>query len=95
MSADAPVPVTDEAIERTVFALLARRSASASICPSEVARALVGDEHAWRALMPAVRRVAGALAAKGSLRVTRGAAEVDATSPGGPVRLRRPNQQGP
>lgn len=91
MSADVPVPVpvTDEQIERMVFGLLGQRDAASSICPSEVARALAGDEHAWRKLMPEVRRVAAALAAKGALRVTRGAEEVDATSRGGPVRLRR------
>lgn len=87
MSAD--VPVTDEEIERMVFGLLGRRDAASSICPSEVARALAGDAHAWRALMPEVRRVAAALAAKGELRATRGEEEVDATSRGGPVRLRR------
>lgn len=89
MSADVPVPVTDEEIERMVFSLLGQRDAASSICPSEVARALAGSEHAWRALMPEVRRVAAALAAKGALRVTRGEQEVDATSRGGPVRLRR------
>jgi hypothetical protein len=89
MSADIPVPVTDEEIEQMVFALLGERDASSSICPSDVARALAGEEHAWRALMPAVRRVAASLAAKGTLRVTRGADEVDANLPGGPVRLRR------
>lgn len=92
MTSDAPMPATDPKIEQAIFALLDRREASASICPSEVARALASDDVAWRALMPAVRQVAAALAAKGMLRVTRGAAEVDATSKGGPVRLRRPKQ---
>lgn len=82
--------MTDEKIEQAIFALLEQRDASASICPSEVARALSANERTWRASMPAVRRVAAALAAKGLLRVTRGADEVDAMSPGGPVRLRRP-----
>lgn len=90
MTSDAPVPATDPKIEQTIFALLDRREASASICPSEVARALASSDVAWRALMPAVRRVAATLAAKGALRVTRGTDEVDATSKGGPVRLRRP-----
>lgn len=90
MTSDASVAATDPKIEQTIFALLDRRDASASICPSEVARALARSDVAWRALMPAVRRVAAKLAAKGALRVTRGADEVDATSKGGPVRLRRP-----
>jgi hypothetical protein len=80
---------SDETIERTIFALLAQRDAAASICPSEVARALARDDVAWRALMPDVRRVAARLAAEGSLRVTRGGIEVDALRAGGAVRLRR------
>lgn len=90
MTSDASVHATDLEIEKTIFALLDLRDASASICPSEVARALASSDLAWRALMPAVRRVAATLASDGSLRVTRGAHDVDATSPGGPVRLRRP-----
>ena len=90
MTSDASVAATDPKIEQTIFALLDRRDASASICPSEVARALASDDPGWRALMPAVRQVAAKLAAKGTLRVTRGADEVDAMSKGGPVRLRRP-----
>ncbi|MET3496433.1 DUF3253 domain-containing protein [Variovorax boronicumulans] len=90
MTDDAPKLASDEQIAQTVFALLAQRDAAASICPSEVARTLASSDLDWRALMPAVRRVAATLATKGSLRVTRGADEVDARSPGGPVRLRRP-----
>ncbi|MFM9928008.1 DUF3253 domain-containing protein [Variovorax sp. H27-G14] len=81
---------SDETIEKTIFALLARRDASASICPFEVARALATDDAGWRALMGDVRRVAARLAEEGLVRVTRGADEVDAMSAGGPVRLRRP-----
>ncbi|RZL56022.1 MAG: DUF3253 domain-containing protein [Variovorax sp.] len=80
----------DRRIASTIDTLLGTRAASTSICPSEVARALADDEAAWRALMPAVRRVAAAMAAAGRLRVTRGDVEVDAMSAGGPIRLRRP-----
>jgi hypothetical protein len=90
MADDEPAPTTDDEIERTIFALLRQRDAAASICPSDVARALASEAPAWRALMPDVRRVAAVLAERGSLRVTRGADEVDAMSPGGPIRLRRP-----
>ena len=81
--------ITDERIAETISALLARRDGSASICPSEVARALVPDS-AWHALMPQVRNVAAAMAARGLLAVTRGAQTVDVLSGGGPIRLRRP-----
>jgi hypothetical protein len=82
--------VTDSAIEDKIFELLSARKDSATICPSDVARALVVDGEKWRALMPRVRQVAQGLAERGRLRVTRGGVEVDAESRGGPIRLGRP-----
>ena len=79
----------DSAITETLFSLLAAGAPAATVCPSDVARALAPDEEAWRALMPQVRRVAAGLAAEGRLRVTRGGVEVDAESRGGPIRLGR------
>ena len=84
-----PDPEPDSEIVETIFALLARRCGNATICPSEVARAMHSKESDWRAAMPRVREVAGALAARGLLRVTRQGEEVDATSQGGPIRLGR------
>lgn len=86
--------VSPAAIEETIFALLARRQAGATICPSEVARALVPDSGRWRDLMPQVRQVAQGLAHAQRLRVTRGGVPVDATSHGGPIRLGRPHPGG-
>lgn len=81
----------DAGIERSIGELLDRRRPGATLCPSEVARDLAGDdEAAWRPLMPAVRRVAARLATEGFLRVTRGGVEVDPEAPGGPIRLGRP-----
>lgn len=80
----------DAAIEATIFALLAARREGATICPSEVARALVPEGEAWREGMPRVRAVAQGLAESGRLVVTRRRVPVDATSGGGPIRLGRP-----
>jgi hypothetical protein len=82
-------PDSDSAIAEAIFALLDRRRGDATICPSEVARAIHLQESEWRAAMPRVRSVAAALAARGLLRVTRRGEEVDATSEGGPIRLGR------
>ncbi|WP_348751895.1 DUF3253 domain-containing protein [uncultured Aquincola sp.] len=79
----------DPQIEETIFRLLAARQPGKTICPSEVARALVADEAGWRALMPDVRRVAQGLANAGRLRVTRGGVDVDVLKEGGAVRLGR------
>lgn len=84
---------SDAAIARCIFALLEQRAAQATICPSEVARALrpAGD---WRALMPRVRAVAQGLADAGRLQITRGGRPVHALDPGGPLRLGRPPATG-
>lgn len=79
----------DRAITDTILRLLAARAPSASICPSDVARALSSDERIWRAQMPAIRRVAAQLATEGRVKVTRGAMQVNALSKGGPIRIRR------
>lgn len=80
----------DDPIAATVERLLAARGAGSSICPSEVARALA-PAPAWRALMPAVRDVARALARAGRLRVTQGHETLSPDEPWrGAIRLRLP-----
>lgn len=71
--------------------LLGRRAADASICPSDVARALHPDDAAaWRARLPQVRDVAAELARAGRLRLTRGTRTLSPDTLGaGPIRLRR------
>lgn len=82
----------DAVVEKQIFVLLAQRNAGATICPSEVARALVSEGGPWRELMPGIRQLAAALARDGRLVVTRGGAPVEATAPGGPIRLGLPVQ---
>ena len=82
--------VSAQWIAETIFALLDARAPTATICPSDAARALGGDEAAWRALMPEVRQVAADLARTGRLRVTQRGHDVDALNVRGPIRLGRP-----
>ena len=82
--------VSPERIAATILSLLEARAPDATICPSDAARALGGDEAAWRALMPAVRQAASELARAGRLRVTQHGDEVDALGARGPIRLGRP-----
>lgn len=90
---DAPTgnPSTGEdvAIADAILALLATHAPSASICPSDVARAMTANEAGWRDKMPDIRRVAAQFAAHGRVKVTRGKAEVDALLKGGPIRIWR------
>jgi len=82
--------VTDpDTISATIDALLDQRGEGKTICPSEVARALGGED--WRDLMQPVRDVAAGRAERGELRVTRKGARVDPRNPGGPIRLSRPS----
>jgi len=84
---------TAEDIAAAIERVVAARADGATVCPSEVARFLAGDDARWRALMPAVRAAAAELARAGRLSVTRGGIEVDAMSPGGPIRLGRPRHR--
>ncbi|MEW5310209.1 MAG: hypothetical protein WDW38_002026 [Sanguina aurantia] len=76
-------------IAATIVKLLGQRAVTASICPSDVARALADDEPRWRALMPAVREAAAALAREHRIVITQGdhrldPADVDSTKPSMP-----------
>ncbi|WP_179482481.1 DUF3253 domain-containing protein [Rhodanobacter sp. K2T2] len=73
-----------------IIDLLSKRGPEASICPSDVASALIDDEMAWRAKMPAVREAAAALARSGRIVITQGDQHIDPHEAyRGPVRLRR------
>jgi hypothetical protein len=81
---------SDSDIEHCLLALLGRRAETSSICPSDVARELGGDEDEWREMMPAVRRVAAKLAREGRIVITQGDATLNpAAIDRGPIRLRR------
>jgi hypothetical protein len=78
-------------LERAILDLLATRAEGATACPSDVARAVAGDdEDAWRPLMTPVRDAAARLAAAGRLEVTQGGEVTDPGSAKGPIRLRLP-----
>lgn len=79
-------------IEETILRLLGARESAATgktICPSEAARALGGDD-AFRPLMEPVREVAREMADRGALQITQGGQVVDARTAQGAIRLRLP-----
>lgn len=80
---------TDKHIEDAIRGLLEQRAGDATLCPSEVARALAPD--AWRPLMPQVREVAFALARQGALDIRQKGRSVSPDAPlRGPIRLGHP-----
>lgn len=61
----------DEPVDARILALCAARGADKSICPSEVAKALVREGEDWRVLMSRVRRRAIVLARAGAIDILR------------------------
>lgn len=78
---------TGTELEQTILRLLGERAESSTICPSDAARAIGGDQ--WRDLMHPTRQAAARLMAQGLVDVTQGGEVVDVTTARGPVRIRR------
>ncbi|MDO4239284.1 DUF3253 domain-containing protein [Micrococcus sp.] len=74
-----------ERLAAAMRALLRRRGEGKTICPSDAARVVGGED--WRDLMPVAREVAGELAAAGVVVVTQKGEAVDMAAARGPVRL--------
>jgi hypothetical protein len=83
----ARVTDTDRRLERAILDLLAARAATATICPSEAARAVGGD--GWRELMEPARQAARRLVAADAVEITQGGRVVDPSTARGPIRVRR------
>ena len=77
----------DSELEQAIRALLRERPGDASICPSEAARR-VGGEDAWRDLMEPARAAARRLVANGEIQITQRGSVVDPSTARGPIRLR-------
>lgn len=75
-------------LEAKILALLDQRRPGASICPSEVARA-VRPRGNWRALLPTIRDAAATLARRGVVELRQRGARVSPRGYKGPVRIVR------
>jgi Protein of unknown function (DUF3253) len=73
-------------LDRTIVELLEQRREGATICPSEAARAVGGED--WRPLMEPARDAARRLVKQGRIDVTQRGEVVDLDEARGPVRLR-------
>jgi hypothetical protein len=78
-------------LERSILSLLDQRAPTATICPSEAARA-VGTKEGWRDLMEPARQAAGRLVEEGRVEITQGGRVVDLATARGPIRIRRVRQ---
>ncbi|MEU2117379.1 DUF3253 domain-containing protein [Streptomyces sp. NPDC016459] len=81
---------TERRLERAILELLEKRGPTASICPSDAARAVYkGDDDGWRALMEPARSAARRLVTSGEVEITQGGRPVEPTDFKGPIRIRR------
>lgn len=79
--------VTEQRLREAILDLARERGPSKSICPSDAARAVGGDD--WRDLMDDARDAARTLAKAGDVEITQGGDVVDpATNWRGPIRIR-------
>lgn len=79
--------VTGAHLEEAIMELLAQRSPTSTICPSDAARLVGGEE--WRDLMDDTRAAAGRLVRDDKVDITQGGAVVDMATARGPIRIRR------
>ena len=82
-----PTTTQDTELEAAVLALLAARAHDATICPSEAARQVGGEQ--WHELMEPARAAARRLVAAGQVEITQGGRVVDPSRAKGPIRVRR------
>lgn len=83
-----------DATETRILTLLAARAPGATLCPSEVARALAADDSAaWRARMPQVRAAVDRLFADGAVQLSWKGEPMAARQ--GPYRIGRAGVSGP
>ncbi|TPW78533.1 DUF3253 domain-containing protein [Schumannella sp. 10F1B-5-1] len=80
----------DRRIEAELRARLDRLASGATLCPSEVARAVAGtDSEEWRELMEPTRQAGRRLVAAGVAEITQRGQVVDPSTARGPIRIRR------
>lgn len=82
----------DAELERAIRELLTARADGGTICPSEAARRVGGDD--WRELMEPARAAAARLVDAGEVEVTQRGAVVEPAEARGPIRIRRATPEG-
>jgi len=80
------VPLDRELIRQTILQQVRQRGLTKTICPSEVARALGGEE--WRSLMDEVRSAGIELVQQGKIEITQKGNVIPSNFVKGPIRFR-------
>lgn len=79
--------VSDDRIVGEILRQCRARGPGKTVSLSQVARALIPDEAAWRTLMQQIRTVAAKLADAGQIVVTQKGVVIEPKEPRGPIRL--------
>ena len=79
-------PETSDRAAAAILDLLAERDPGKTICPSEAARVLAGDDD-FRPYMEPVREAADRLAESGQVEVTQKGRRVEVADARGPIRI--------
>jgi len=82
-----PIPAEQTRLRAVILELLDRRGPGKTICPSDAARAVAGED--FRPLMDTARAAAAELVADGEIEVTQRGEVVAIAQARGPIRLRR------
>lgn len=75
-----------DTIRKTILVQVRQRGLEKTICPSEVARALGGED--WRSLMPEIRSVGVELVNSGKIQIMQKGNVADPTTVKGAIRFR-------
>ena len=79
--------MSSQRLRAAILQMAGERGPSSSICPSDAARAIGGDD--WRALMDDARDVARTLAREGHVEITQKGTVLDPDAAWrGPIRIR-------
>ena len=81
------VKAVDQRLSKAILDLLAARARTATICPSEAAKVVGGDD--WEDLMEPARCAARRLVVSGEIQITQGGRVVDPSTAKGPIRLKK------
>jgi hypothetical protein len=81
---------SDEALESAILMLLAKLGRDKTICPSEAAKVVGGNDerNEWESFMEPARAAARRLVAAGKIVITQGGRVVDGSTARGPIRLK-------
>lgn len=82
----------EDKLKATIMELCLERGQGKTICPSEAARRVAGDDGDWRALMGPVRQAAAELSGQGHISIYRKGRPIEPEHMRGVIRIGLPGK---